>query len=181
MILYLSLLDSKEDQHKFVQLYNTYRYIMMYTADRILNDHQLAEDAVHDAFIRIARNLNKVETVDSPQTKAFVVIIVRNVALSTAKLRNKTFILDDENTISAIADSTNDKDFNNMNYSNIVKAIKELPDTYKDALYLNVVEEYSVKEISEMLEISSEAVKKRLQRGRKMLIDKIRKDGIADV
>ena len=54
MIIYLSLLDSPEEQSKFTQLYKTYRYTMMYTADNILHDHQLAEDAVQGPDVPFA-------------------------------------------------------------------------------------------------------------------------------
>ena len=181
MILYLSLLDNPNDHSKFTQLYNAYRYTMMYTADNILNDHQLAEDAVHDAFIRIAKNFHKVGPIENPRTKAFVVIITRNVALSMAKRMGRMIIRGDENILSYIADKTTDRDFDKLDYESIVKAIKELPLTYRDTLYLYTVEEYSIKEISEILQIGNEAVKKRLQRGRKILIDKITAEGFIDV
>ncbi|MBR4036888.1 MAG: RNA polymerase sigma factor [Oscillospiraceae bacterium] len=178
MIIYLSLLDNQEDHSKFTKLYKTYRYIMMHTAFSILNDHGLAEDAVHDAFVRAAKNFHKIGDVDSSRTKAFMLIIVRNVALTMAKQRGRTFVFEEENIVNVIADSTADKDFENFDFDRIVDAIKALPDTYRDTLYLNVVEGYSTKEISDMLEVSNEAVKKRLQRGRKILIGNLEKEGI---
>jgi RNA polymerase sigma-70 factor (ECF subfamily) len=45
----------------------------------------LAEDAVSEAFIRIFRNLDKVEDVDSPRSAAFLVTITRNCALTLLK------------------------------------------------------------------------------------------------
>lgn len=178
MLIYLSLLDNREDKNKFTQLYNTYRYTMLYAADSILQDKGLAEDAVHDAFIRIAKNLHKVGPVESPRTKAFVVIIVRNIALTMVKQRDRSYLFEEENMINTVADSTSDRDFDNMNYDDIVAAIKKLPLTYRDTLYLNVVEGYSIREISEMLETGNEAVKKRLQRGRRLLIENLQKEGI---
>ena len=180
MIIYLSLLDSREDHNKFTKLYNTYRYTMMHTAYTILEDYSLAEDAVHDAFVRAAKNFHKIGDINSPQTRAFMVIIVRNVALTMAKQRGKTFLFEEETAINIIADNTTDKDFENFDFDRIVAAVKELPPTYRDTLYLNVVEGYSIKEISEMLELGNEAVKKRIQRGKKMLIDKLVKEGIVN-
>ncbi|MBR5318831.1 MAG: hypothetical protein IKU46_04460, partial [Peptococcaceae bacterium] len=55
---YLLLIDSIEDQNKFEYLYNTYKNTMYYFSKRILNDIQLSEDAVHEAFLRIARNIS---------------------------------------------------------------------------------------------------------------------------
>ncbi len=178
MIIYLSLLDSREDHSKFTRLYNTYRHIMMHTAYTILEDHGLAEDAVHDAFVRVAKNFHKVGDVNSSRTKVFMVIITRNVALTMARQQGRTFVFDEETAINAISDSTTDRDFESFDFDRIVDAIKALPPTYRDTLYLHVVEGYSTKEISDMLELGNEAVKKRLQRGRKKLIDILAKEGI---
>ena len=180
MIIYLSLLDDQEDRSKFTLLYNTYRHTMMHTAYSILNDQGLAEDAVHDAFVRVAKNFGKVGAVNSPQTRAFLVIITRNVALTMAKRNGRALIFDEESTIYAIADNTTDKDFENFDFDRIVQVIRQLPATYTDIMYLNVVEGYSVKEISAIMELGTEAVKKRLQRGRKILIDQLTREGIVN-
>ena len=85
MTLFLTLLDAKEEKSKFDKLYEKYRKLMHYVAKGILTDDQLAEDAVQEAFFRIAKNFYKVGEIDCPQTKNFVVIIVRNAALTIAK------------------------------------------------------------------------------------------------
>jgi len=57
----------------------------------------------------------------------------------------------------------------------IVEEIINLSVTYKDVLYLTYVEGLSTKEIASLINIENEAVKKRLQRGRKILLENIRK------
>ena len=54
---YLTLVDGEEDKNKLERLYELYRLKMWYTANRILSDGFLAEDAVHDAFIGVAKNI----------------------------------------------------------------------------------------------------------------------------
>ena len=54
MLVYMSLIDSAEDQSKFEKIYLKYRNLMFYIANRILNSSQDSEDAVHNAFIKIA-------------------------------------------------------------------------------------------------------------------------------
>ncbi len=51
----------------------------------------------------------------------------------------------------------------------IMDAVHRLPDRLKDTVILYAVGGYSVRETAEILRISEEAVKKRLQRGRKIL------------
>ena len=59
--------------------------------------------------------------------------------------------------------------FENIDYDELVKTISQLPQIYKDVLFLRYVNDFSVKEISKMLDISVDTVWKRLERARKML------------
>lgn len=59
MLIYLSMIEDAEDQNKFEQVYLRYKNLMFYVAHRILNDAQEAEDAVHDAFVRIAEHIDQ--------------------------------------------------------------------------------------------------------------------------
>lgn len=54
MLAYMSLMDSADDKSKFERVYQSYKGLMFYTANRILNNPQDAEDAVHTAFVKIA-------------------------------------------------------------------------------------------------------------------------------
>ena len=81
MLIYLSLLDSEEEISKFELIYSTYKKQMYYTANNILKDSHLAEDAVHNAFLRIINNLEKIEDINSHKTKGLIVIIVKNVSI----------------------------------------------------------------------------------------------------
>ena len=58
---YLQLLDTEEEQRDFTLLYETYRKLMHWIAKRILYDEGLAEDAVQEAFLRIAKNFYKIK------------------------------------------------------------------------------------------------------------------------
>lgn len=178
MLIYLSLLDTNEEKNKFERLYDKYKFTMLHTANSILKDHSLAEDAVHDAFIRIAKNFKKIGDVDSLRTKGFVVIVVKNVALTMVRRRSGTYIMEDESAVYQISDSDSNDVFSKISFDSIVQQIINLPDIYKEVLYLRLVSEMQIKEIAEVLRLSAETVKKRIQRGRKILIENLRKDGI---
>ena len=75
MLVYLAMIDSPEDQSKFERVYHKYRYLMLHIAKQILHNHHDAEDAVHQAFVAIIENIEKISDVDSPKTRSFVVII----------------------------------------------------------------------------------------------------------
>lgn len=76
LAFYLSLVDSEEDKSKVEQIYYQYRNLMFYVARDVLRDEKLAEDAVHQAFIRIINHLDGVEEIVSHKTRCFVVIVV---------------------------------------------------------------------------------------------------------
>ena len=81
MLIFLTLVDTQEEKDKFTALYEKYRYFMWYLANQILNDYQLAEDAVQDSFLVLAKHLNKVDSVDSPQTKRYLATIAKSRAI----------------------------------------------------------------------------------------------------
>lgn len=59
MIVYLQMLENLSDRDKFTLLYNKYRKLMLYVANQILNNQDDSEDAVHEAFLSIIRNIKK--------------------------------------------------------------------------------------------------------------------------
>ena len=83
-------LGSHAEENKFEQLYLAYRQVMFYAANSILKDPAMAEDAVHQAFIRILNHMGKIGEVHCPQTRSFVVIIVRNVAINLYNSRKNS-------------------------------------------------------------------------------------------
>ena len=92
MLVYLQLIDSPEEQSRFEELYITYRKLMFHVAKGILGNDQDAEDAVHDAFLSIAKNFDKISTEDRLKTKAFVVIVVENKAINIKKEARSVYI-----------------------------------------------------------------------------------------
>lgn len=170
--LYLSLIDASEDKNKFEELYYTYRKLMFYVAKGILNDRYLAEEALQEAFLRIAKNFHKIGEVKCHQTRNFVVIIVKNVALTMVSKENK---LDDDEIIEYI--SVPDEAFEICNYREIVAEIGNLSETYRDVLYLRCVCDYSIGDIEGYTGLNRNVVKKRLQRGREILREKLKKEG----
>ena len=176
MLIYLSLIDTPEEKSKFEKLYYAYRYTMKYVAFNILKDDKLSEDALQEAFIRIAKNISKINQEICPQTKAFVVIIIRNVALTMLSKETKKSYADID-VDDFISNSQTDS-LESYNCSKIVECIKALPSIYSDILTLKLVYEYSAKEISLLLKLPDETVKKRIQRGLVILQEALKKEGI---
>ena len=69
--------------------------------------------------------------------------------------------------------TTTGEGFENAEYKALVEAILSLPEIYRNVLYLQGVYEYTLKETAGLLGITVDTAKKRTQRGRKMLREKL--------
>ena len=63
-------------------LYKLYEQSMYYEAYKILHDEYLAEDAVHEAFLRLIRNRNKISNPSSREVRNYVYNTVSFIGLS---------------------------------------------------------------------------------------------------
>lgn len=171
---YLALIDEPQEQESFTRLYSKYRKLMHYTAREILRNDMLAEEAVQEAFIRIAKNFSKVSEVDSAATKRFVVVITENAAKTIWKkeYRKSDISLDaDNDQRDAVINGNVTDEIVERDY--FVDEILGLPKMQRDTLYLYALYGYSYKEVANLLGISEAAVRKNVQRGRKTLAAKL--------
>ena len=184
---YLALIEEETDKERFEKAYWKYRNLMFWAAQRILSDEHLAEEAVQEAFLRIARNFRKVGDIDSRQTRNFFVMITERTALSELEKEKKhrawtaekaqDIMAEDEGTWNPVEPAIPDAAFDAYSHGQLVDAILELPEIYRQVLYLLGVYEYDMKETAALLDLSVETVKKRAQRGRRMLRESLEKEG----
>ena len=173
LTFYLNLIDSEDKKDKFESLYLKYRKHMKYIAIKILGDEQLAEDAVHNAFLKILNHLNKFQNIDCQETRNLIVIIIRSVSIDMYRKRKKEF----ENTDILDKELSVETDFSMIEVDNILKEIDVLPDIYKDILLLKVEYGYKDREIAKLLGIKVDTVSKRLERARKQLKKQLNEGG----
>lgn len=176
LLLYLTAIDSDESKDKFEVLYLKYRKQMKRIAYRILGDEHLAEDAVHNAFIKIISNLEKFNEIDCQQTRNLIVIIIRSVSIDMYRKRNKEF----ENTDTSERELSVKTDFSAVEVSDILKGIEALPQIYRDVLLLKIEYGYTDREIANLLGIKVDTVSKRLERARKQLEKHLNRGGMAE-
>ena len=175
MLIYLALLDDEQDKIRFEDIYNTYNKQMWYAANEILKDKHLAEDAVHDAFLGIAKSFHKIRSSETTAVKAYVITAVRHSAFKHIRKIQNTEAVDFQENYSFYDQSSED----NLKKIEAVlfatQIIEELPGIYSEVLYLHFITELSEKDISVLLGISINAVRQRVHRGRKMFYDQMKK------
>lgn len=170
------------DTVKLEQLYELHKNAMLYTAYRVLKDPYLAEDAVQKAFIRVLDNLYKIESVDGPKTRAFLVIITRNVAITMYNEAKKQAIPFEEIERAGEGESTEGSPYAAVASKEavevIAKNIAKLNKKYSDVLVLKFYHQYSDQEIAGILGISYENARVRLHRAREKLMALLREEEI---
>ena len=169
-------MHSDYDKEKLRQLYDRYKNRMYITACKVLHDPQRAEDAVHDAFIAISKHLDKIEDVNSVSAGAYMIKAARNRALNILRLGlpEKEATLDEAQT--KADESLLDEICRKESYNEIVSAILKLEDRYRDVLTFYYLNDLSVSEIASLLSLKENTVKQQLFRGRRKLIDLIKKE-----
>lgn len=171
----------EDSDNKFERIYLQYGKLMYHKAYEILKDYSLAEDAVSEAFIRIFKNLHKLDDeVPSGRTASFVVTVVKNVALTMIQKRNATEILPFEES-PEMPESVNMEEnvIANLTADEIMSIVDELSEDLKHVFLLYYAYDMSLKEIGETLKITANLAAVRLYRAKKKLSERILKEGRA--
>lgn len=182
LLFYFTILNDPCDSDKFEALYKKHRAKMIRIAYGVLHDFGQAEDAVHNAFVSVANNINKIDDPNSYKSMGYVCRAAKTSAINLynkEKRRNVNEEFLPEDDIIGTEDEILNKICSDESVERIVGCIRALPDTYRDVLYLYYVEELTAEKISRKLGLEKDTVKKRVSRGKKMLIDMLYKKGVA--
>lgn len=167
-MIYLLLIDAEEDKRKFVILYEKYRYLMLKVANDVLNDSFLAEDAVHNAFIKIAKNIDRIGNIESKETKRYLITITKNCTIDIYRKRYKQ--MKKEIYIDELGGKETLLVYLECDIDNrILDILKNLPIKYRDVFLLKYSSRMENNEIAKMLGISEGNVRQRLARGKEKI------------
>lgn len=172
MLLFLMVIEDESIRNKLEELYLLYRKEMLYVANSILNDYHEAEDAVQNTIIKVASQLEKISEVKCNKTRAFLVIIVRNISINIYRQRKNRSSISIDDIIEIIPDD----DITLESYmirlekaEDIAKLLAKLDSSYADVLTLKYFYEYSNTEIAKLINLTEGNVRVKLHRARKAL------------
>ena len=178
-MIYLMIVDEEDDRRKFVVLYEKYRCLMMTVAISILKDNYLAEDAVHEAFIKVAKNIDKFGDVDRIETKRYLISIVKSTAIDIYRKRNRQ----QENEIIYEPEKVENKKIAYLETeeeNSILQVIYDLPEKYREIIILRYSTGLEYAEIANILGITEETVRQRISRGKKKMERALKNKEVSD-
>ena len=170
LICYLQMLYTPEEKFRFEQIYLNYCSLMYRVADSILHNRQDAEDAVHNAFLRIIKHSKRLQNIPAQDLAPLVTVIARNEAISLQRKRKGETPLEDWDSLAETLEEITD-------YHALVDIFTRLPQTYRTALEMKLLLGYSDGEIAARLGLSKTAVSTRISRGRQLLRDIVEREG----
>ena len=172
VMIYLSAIESPEEKIRFEELYYKYRGFMLKAASRILRGEQDAEDAVHNAFLSLAKNMKLVPELDSLKLRGFLYVITENKAIDILRERKRRDMeepLDEDQPLYApVGDGERD----------LAWCIAQLPPRYQEIILLKYSHGYSTREAASLLGVSFSAASKLDQRAKARLKELCEKEGL---
>lgn len=167
-MIYLMMIEGESDKRKFVVLYEKYRYLMFNVAFDVLRDKHLAEDAVHEAFIKVAKNMPVIGDAESMETKRYLITVTKNSTIDIYRRRN--IQMKHEVYVDELANMSGELTYEETDVDNrVLDTLKNLPVKYRDVFLLKYASGMENKEIAELLRISEGAVRQRISRGKEIL------------
>ncbi len=166
----------KEYRKSVEQIYNEYKKLMYYTAMKLVNNTDNADDIVHSAFLRIIKHIKKIESFTPKIQKGYIIYIVRNLSIDFLKQSDNVMTVPFEMHTAYIEDDKYDTErivISKLEIKKVMDCIDNLDPKYSSAVFHRYILGFSIIEIAQMLEITVENARVRCHRGRKKLLSTI--------
>lgn len=166
----LAMLETEQDQKRFLRLFDAYEKKIYGVALRILGDQTQAEDAAQQTWLKLVQNWERISALPWKETEGYAVTTAKNAALDILRAERKTTAFPENWEPPAREDSQSE-------YNYLVALIRAMPENYRRILELKLVEEQSNREIALRLRINESTVAVRILRGKSMLRERLEKEG----
>jgi RNA polymerase sigma-70 factor (ECF subfamily) len=158
----------QQDERYILKLYNDSFPLMMSVAVRYKNNREDQLTAVHNSFMKMLRYIDQFRLNSS--FEAWILRILRNELIDDFRRTNKQSNLKFTELNADIPDQHFELEYlENAAPTQLLQLLNELPPASKIVFNLYAIDDYSIKQISEALEISTETVKWHLKTSRKTL------------
>lgn len=170
------------DQSAYEDVVSFYQNKIYQHVYRMLGNQHEAEDIAQEAFIRAYINIHSFD--DRRKFSTWLYRIATNLTIDRIRKRKPDYYLDAEmkgteglDMYSRLAtdDPLPEEEVEGLELQNhIHQEISTLPPKYRGVIILRYLEEFSLQEISDILDIPLGTVKTRIHRGREALRKKLR-------
>lgn len=166
----------KKDNSIIREIYEHYHTMMYTLAIGIANDRYAAEDIVQNSMIKIMHIEKRFKKSDIGTKRCYNLIytVTKNSAIDYLRQESNQQQYNDMSDLSGMQKSAEDVYFELVEFIELVDAIRDLDDIYKDIVRLKLIHHLSNKEIADIMNISVNTVYRRLAKTNSMLVKKVR-------
>jgi RNA polymerase sigma factor (sigma-70 family) len=151
-----------EAEELVIRLFRTEGRSLVRLARLFVDDRDAAEDVVQEAFLRLARHANKINTLEKAPA------YLRSIVLNLARDHNRRGLVSLRHHASSstvdVHQSVGDDLVRSEDHRRIIEAVRELPARQRDCITLRYFEELSIDRIATTLGLSANSVKTHLRR-----------------
>lgn len=160
-------LIKKDDEYALKVLFDKYFNPLCSFSVKITGNKQLAEEAVADTFIELWKKRSYLEITDNE--KAYLFKMVRNISLNAIRKNNFETDSLNEDHIKQFSISPEQELISKENTGSIEGLLSALTEPAKTIFLMNREENFSYKEIAEILKISIKTVESHMGKALKLL------------
>ncbi|WP_018109013.1 RNA polymerase sigma factor [Bacteroides propionicifaciens] len=172
--LELSKLCLSHDTKAQQMLYEQYSDRLYAICIRYAGDRDIAQDLLHDGFIKILSSFDKFTWLGEGSLRAWMDRIIVNTALQYLRDKKRAgYEVEFDQVSENNFDHSDSADVDVVPQKVLFEFIKELPDGYRTVFNLYVLEDKSHKEIGELLGINERSSASQLFRAKKVLAERV--------
>lgn len=157
----------KNDVKAQSQIYKLFASKLFSVCLKYSRNYAEAEDNLHDAFVTIFKKISQFKNIGSFEGW------MKRITINTALQRYRSVGVFDIVNENQIEEESIEIDEDSIKIDFLLRIIQELPNRYRLVFNLYALDDYSHKEIAEMLNISTGTSKSNLARARMILKEKI--------
>lgn len=182
----LTLIGMLDDgEMEFIQkLYIEYKPLVRRKIKDIIGNSSEIEDLINDTFLKLAKQISILKTLNDPKRIAYIAITSKRVAINFIKQRdtqNKYIYYGWEDDIGTSIEEEEDSRYkeDDLTIQMLIDAVQRLPEKEKSLLYFKYYLEMTDMEIAEEIGINPNSVREyltRVRRKAKVLMEKEKND-----
>ncbi|AIG24633.1 RNA polymerase sigma factor SigW [Brevibacillus laterosporus] len=173
----------RDDREAFAELVEMYKDKIFQLAFRMVGNRQEAEDIAQETFLRVYANLHSYD--ENYRFSTWIYRIATNLCIDRGRKKKPQFSLDEEqggdlegldwySRLASDEKTPEEKVVVQELQETVQAALTKLNPKYRSIMVLRYIEDLSLQEISDALQLPITTIKTRIHRGREALRNKLR-------
>ncbi len=164
---------------KVARLYELYEQEMFRVCLAVLGDEASAEDALSESFLKLIRHRDRIRDPESSTSRHFAVKTAKNTAIDVYRRKSRERLRIESLSSLASSEPNTADEIELEQMATVESYLGGLSDGHRRVVECIVLDGLSIHETASLLRVSETCVRKRLERARKALREKVTREQTA--